>query len=130
MIFIQPLIHIKNKAKIYGKDLIGIMLECNAPSGFTSTLLNVSLITPLSALSGKQLYLRARRINLESTKLFFIILVSIVGMGYVYSGRKSSNYVLVGAGVVMMIFPYFITKAWAVIIISLLLVIGPFFVRR
>jgi hypothetical protein len=67
---------------------------------------------------------------LESTKIFFIILVSIVGMGYVYTGKKSSNYVFILSGILMMLLPYFITNAIVVIIISIALIVGPFFIKR
>ena len=67
---------------------------------------------------------------MDSTYVFFLILVSIVGMGYVYSGRKRSNKVLVVSGVLMMIFPYMITNTTAVVIISIVLIFGPFFIKR
>ena len=57
-------------------------------------------------------------------------MVSIVGMGYVYSGKKTGHHAFILAGVLMMIFPYLISNAVAVIIISTILIIGPFFVKR
>ena len=69
-------------------------------------------------------------VRLESTKVFFIILVSIVGMGYVYTGKKSANYVFVLSGILMMLFPYLISNAIVVIIVSTALIVGPFFIKR
>jgi hypothetical protein len=51
-------------------------------------------------------------------------------MGYVYSGKKTGHHAFILAGVLMMIFPYLISNAVAVIIISTILIIGPFFVKR
>lgn len=67
---------------------------------------------------------------METTKIFFYILTSIVGMGYVYSGKKTGYRAFILSGVLMMIFPYLISNAIAVIMISIVLIIGPFFARR
>ena len=67
---------------------------------------------------------------MDSTKIFFIVLVSVVGMGYVYTGKKWSNYAFVLSGIGMMIFPYLISNAIAIIVISVVLIIGPFFIKR
>jgi len=69
-------------------------------------------------------------VGLDSPKIFFLILVSVAGMGYVYSGKKRSNNVLIVSGVLMMIFPYMITNTIAVVIISIVLIFGPFFIKR
>ena len=67
---------------------------------------------------------------MDSTKIFFFILISIVGMGYFYSGKKRGNNVLLGSGILMMIFPYMISNTIAVVIISIVLIFGPFFIKR
>ncbi|MBT5875020.1 MAG: hypothetical protein HOH43_16500 [Candidatus Latescibacteria bacterium] len=66
---------------------------------------------------------------MDSTTLFFVILVSIVGMGYVYTGKKTSNYAFIVSGMIMMFFPYFITNPIAVAITSIVLIVAPFFYR-
>ena len=67
---------------------------------------------------------------METTKIFFFILVSIVGAGYVYTGKKSSNYMFILSGILMMIFPYFISDPIVVVLVSLTLILGPFFIKR
>ena len=62
--------------------------------------------------------------------MFFVILVSIVGMGYFYTGKKTSNYAFLVSGVVMMFFPYFVTNPVTVGVLSVALIVGPFFFRR
>lgn len=66
---------------------------------------------------------------MESTKVFFLILVSIVGMGYVYSGKKSANFAFVISGVIMMIYPYLIDNTIIVSLLAVVLIVAPFFVK-
>ena len=66
---------------------------------------------------------------MDPTYIFFIVLISVVGLGYFYTGKKNGNHSFLLAGILMMIFPYIVTNEIAVAILSIVLIIGPFFYR-
>jgi len=63
-------------------------------------------------------------------KLFFEVFISIVGMGYAWSGKRHGNPVLFWCGLIMGVFPYFVDNAVALALLGLALMIAPFLIRR
>lgn len=56
---------------------------------------------------------------------FFIIFLSIVGMGFFSIGKKTGDFYFIASGIVMMIYPYFVTTTWILITVGLALTIIP-----
>jgi len=57
--------------------------------------------------------------------LFFSILVSIVGMIYLSYGRKQNLYFFM-SGIILVIYPYFVTSLVWLLIIAIVLIFLPF----
>jgi len=62
--------------------------------------------------------------------LFLSLIVSSVGVGYFLYGKKASRPIALSAGIIMMVFPYFVTNLIAMTIIWALLCSSPFIARR
>ncbi len=56
---------------------------------------------------------------------FFIIFLSVVGMGFFSIGKKTGDIFFILSGMIMMIYPYFVTTTWILITIGLILTIVP-----
>ena len=56
------------------------------------------------------------------------IFFGIIGSGYVLYGRKAHNWVALGAGVLLCVFPYFVDTLVATLLVGLVLVAVPFVV--
>ena len=52
------------------------------------------------------------------------------GMGYFIYGKKRGAAVPLACGLILMIYPYFVTNIWINVGIGLLLMALPFFVKR
>jgi len=61
--------------------------------------------------------------------LFFIIIFSAIGMGYIVYGKKQENYIVLLTGILLCVYPYFFQKLIIVLIVGLLLMIIPFFIK-
>lgn len=60
---------------------------------------------------------------------FFMIFISIVGMGYFASGKRSGDIGFTLAGLVMMGYPYFVSDTLTLAGVGVLLTVGPFLLR-
>lgn len=58
--------------------------------------------------------------------LFFGMVVSTVGVGYLMYGRRQSKFVPVLAGVVLCIYPYFVDDLLWMAVIGVPLLVAPF----
>ena len=54
------------------------------------------------------------------------IFFGIIGTGYFMYGRKAQNWVALGSGVLLCVFPYFVDSFLWTMIIGLALVAAPF----
>jgi hypothetical protein len=63
------------------------------------------------------------------TKLILGLLFGSIGSGYFIYGRKRSNIIALLAGLALCVFPYFVSSGWLMMIIGVVLVAIPFFVR-
>lgn len=58
-----------------------------------------------------------------------IIFFSIIGFGYFLYGKKSTNYVFLICGIILMIFPYFVSNITYVIIIGIVISLIPLIIK-
>ncbi|HNY11745.1 MAG TPA: hypothetical protein PKK26_09175 [Candidatus Wallbacteria bacterium] len=58
---------------------------------------------------------------------FFVIFLSIVGMGFFSIGKKTGDFYFILSGLIMMVYPYFVTTTWIFITIGIALTIIPIF---
>ena len=54
-----------------------------------------------------------------------IIFFSIIGFGYFLYGKKSANYVFLICGIILMVFPYFISNTAYLIITGIVVSVIP-----
>ncbi len=60
-------------------------------------------------------------------QLLLSLLISTIGLGYFIYGKKMVRYSFLFAGLLMMIYPYFV-GILLMVIIGLVLLIAPFFI--
>jgi hypothetical protein len=58
-----------------------------------------------------------------------IIFFSIVGLGYFLYGKKSINYVYLICGIILMVFPYFISDTAYLIITGIVISVIPLIIK-
>ena len=58
-----------------------------------------------------------------------MVLFSAAGLGFFVYGKKQRSIVPLLFGVALMIFPYFVTNTLALVVIGLLLMAVPYFLR-
>lgn len=61
--------------------------------------------------------------------LFWGLLFGSIGFGFFVYGRKQSSTVPLVTGLILMIFPYFVSNTFLLVAIGLVLVAAPYFVR-
>ncbi len=68
--------------------------------------------------------------DIEALNLFLIVLFSAIGFGYFLYGKKQREGMYWIAGVLLMLYPYLVSSALALVIVGLLLMASPFIVKR
>ncbi len=63
-----------------------------------------------------------------ATLLWGVIFGSI-GMGFFIYGKRQGAMVPLACGLLLMVFPYFISNVWATVVVGALLMAIPYFVR-
>lgn len=63
------------------------------------------------------------------TLLMWSLLFGAFGMGYFMYGKKQRSPVPFVVGIVLMVYPYFITNVYLVVLIGVGLIATPYFVR-
>lgn len=61
--------------------------------------------------------------------LLWSVLFSAVGLGYFLYGKKQTAVVPLVCGVALMIFPYFVSNLWLMLLIGAGLCAAPYFIR-
>jgi hypothetical protein len=61
--------------------------------------------------------------------LLWSVLFGAVGLGFFIYGKKQSAIVPLGCGVALMIFPYFVSSTWLLVLIGAALMAAPYFFR-
>jgi len=62
--------------------------------------------------------------------LFFGLLFGAIGTGYLVYAKRQYDGVVAVTAILLMVFPYFVSSAWATFIIGALLSALPFVIRR
>jgi hypothetical protein len=62
--------------------------------------------------------------------LFLILFFSAAGMGYFIYGKRQKNASALMAGLLLMIYPYFISGTVGIVGVGLLLMAAPFIAKR
>jgi hypothetical protein len=71
-----------------------------------------------------------RRTNLVDTAaLFWGLLFSSIGLGYFIYGKRQQAPVPLVCGIALMVFPYFASGTWTLVLIGAGLMAVPYFVR-
>ena len=66
---------------------------------------------------------------MNTATLLWGVVFGSIGMGYFIYGKRQSAPVPLIAGVLLMAFPYFVSSAWATVLIGAALMAIPRFVR-
>ncbi|MDX2314026.1 MAG: hypothetical protein QNL90_08160 [Gammaproteobacteria bacterium] len=66
---------------------------------------------------------------MNSSLLLIAVLFGSVGLGYFVYGRKQNAIVPLLCGVVLMVFPYFVTNAILMIVVGLFFSVLPYFLK-
>jgi hypothetical protein len=61
--------------------------------------------------------------------IFFSILFGLIGTGYFMYGKKNQKYPAMFVGIALGVYPYFITNAFAVILIGIALMLLPAYMK-
>jgi 4-hydroxybenzoate polyprenyltransferase len=69
-------------------------------------------------------------VDTETLNLFLIVLFSAIGFGYFIYGKRQQAWVALFSGLLLMVYPYFLSSALGMIAVGLLLVVFPFVAKR
>ena len=81
-----------------------------------------------SGASARPLNFTVRRL-LDTSSLLWGLLFGSIGLGFFVYGRRQKRVVPLACGVVLMIFPYFVSNTILLVILGLALIAIPYFVR-
>ncbi|HPG59894.1 MAG TPA: hypothetical protein PKW98_18895 [Candidatus Wallbacteria bacterium] len=57
---------------------------------------------------------------------FFIVFISITGMGYFSAGKRNEDVYFMASGAIMMVYPYFVSGTFLLVSVGILLTVMPF----
>lgn len=66
---------------------------------------------------------------MDFTDLMLSFFFGCIGMGYFAYGKKLPNFIFIISGIILMIFPYFVTNVFAVIGTGVLFMVLPFIIK-
>ena len=66
---------------------------------------------------------------MDSQSLIWGVIFGSIGLGYFVYGKKQRSVVPLVSGLVLMVFPYFVSNTVLLVIVGLLLLAIPYFVR-
>ena len=61
--------------------------------------------------------------------LLWSVLFGAIGMGFFIYGKKQVNLVFLGCGIALMVFPYFVSSTWLLVLIGAVITAVPYWVR-
>lgn len=61
--------------------------------------------------------------------LLWSVLFGAIGLGFFMYGKKQTHIAFLASGVALMIFPYFVSNNWLLVIIGAALTAAPYFIR-
>ncbi len=65
----------------------------------------------------------------SSATIMWAMLFGAIGLGFFVYGKKQKRVAPLMAGIALLVFPYFISNVYLVVIIGVLLVALPYFIR-
>ena len=65
---------------------------------------------------------------MDTTALLWGLLFSSIGLGYFMYGRKQHRHMPLLCGLSLMIYPYFMTNHWLLVLIGIVLSVLPYFI--
>lgn len=65
---------------------------------------------------------------MDTTALLWGLLFSSIGLGYFMNGRKQHRPMPLLCGLSLMIYPYFMTNHWLLVLIGIVLSVLPYFI--
>ncbi len=67
---------------------------------------------------------------MDSLSLFAIIVSSIIGLGFFYYAKRISSLWFLISGICLMVYPYFVDSAIALVLIGIVLTAAPFLLEN
>ena len=67
--------------------------------------------------------------DLDTSSLVWELLFSSIGIGYFVYGKKQHHKLAMGAGIGLMVYPYFTPSLTALVLIGLMLIAIPVFLK-
>ncbi|AXI01537.1 hypothetical protein [Aquirhabdus parva] len=67
---------------------------------------------------------------MDTATLLWGVLFGAIGLGFFVYGRKQSAVIPLICGILLMVFPYFISNSYLIVGIGTVLVAIPYFIRR
>jgi hypothetical protein len=67
---------------------------------------------------------------MDTAALLWGVLFSAIGLGFFVYGRKQNAVVPFVCGILLMVFPYFISNSYMIVGIGIVLMAIPYFIRR
>jgi len=65
----------------------------------------------------------------SAASLIWGLLFGSIGMGYFVYGKRQQRGIALVSGIALMVFPYFVTGWFLIVLIGLVLMALPFFIR-
>ena len=65
----------------------------------------------------------------SSASLLWGLVFGSIGMGYFVYGKKQGRFIALASGCALMLFPYFVTSWYLLVLIGVVLMALPFFMR-
>ena len=66
---------------------------------------------------------------MEATSLILVCIFSCIGLGFFTYGKRQRTVVPLSCGIALMLFPYFVSDTKLVLLIGVILIFIPYFVR-
>lgn len=66
---------------------------------------------------------------MDTASLLISLLISSIGIGYFIYGKKASNLVALISGLIMMIYPYFVSNPLISFLLGIFFCVLPFILR-
>ena len=67
--------------------------------------------------------------NITTAYLLWVLLFSSIGFGFFIYGKKQKHYPALIAGIVLMIYPMFISNTYVIVLLGIILVLIPYFIE-
>ena len=67
---------------------------------------------------------------MDTAALLWGVLFGAIGLGFFVYGRKQSAVIPLICGILLMVFPYFVSNSYMIVGIGAVLVAIPYFIRR